>query len=179
MEDNKPILKHGTATPYIAIFNSRGKPIICPKNKMPIGMNVSNWHYEYDEEKEDSAEITVETDNPDLIDHPDLAEQKTIKLQWGYIYDDGTSHSGPTRSVIIRETDTDFGDDGIKIKLKCTDSFAVTKSTPADMEEKVFATWLKQNIQGKFFVEIVDHTTNTQLFIKPVTKNQTNGQEKK
>ena len=179
MEDNEPILKNGTGTPYLAIFNSRGKPIICPKNKMPIGMNVSSWHYEYDEEKEDSAEITIETDNPNLVDHPDLAEKSTIKMQWGYIYDDGTSHCGPVRAVVIRDTDVDFDDNGIKLKLNCTDSFAVTKSTPADMEEKVFATWLKQNVAVNFFIEIVEHTTNTQLHIKPVTKFTTNGQEKK
>jgi len=179
MEDNKPILKDGTGTPYIAIFNSRGKPIIDPKNKIPIGMNVYDWWYEYNEEKEDSAEIALETDNPNLVDHPDLNIQSTINMQWGYIYADGTSHCGPVRTVIIRDTNVEFGTNGTRLVLICTDSFATTKTTPADMEEKAFIMWVKNNIQGKFFVEIIDHTTNTQLYIKPVIKKQPNAQQDK
>ena len=166
MEDSKRILKNGHGTPYLAVFNSRGKPIIDHKNKLPIGMNISSWFYQYDEEKEDTAEFVIETDNPDLVDHPDLREHAGLRLQWGYIYDDGTSISGPIRTVIIKDTEPDFGENGTKLTVNCMDSFGLTKTTPANMEDKAFLVWLKNNVMGKFVTEIIDHTTDSQIYIK-------------
>lgn len=173
MEDSKKILPDGTAMPYFSVFNGKGKPIIDPKNKLPIGMNISNWWYEYNEEEADKAEFTIETDNPDLVDHYDLREKASVILQWGWIYPDGSSVSSPRRIVTIRDTDVDFGDGGTKLTVVCSDNFESTKTMPANMKDKAFWAWVKENVQGKFALEIIDHTTRTELHIKPKEKPKT------
>lgn len=166
MEDNKPILPKGTGTPYLAIFDIKGKPIIDTKSNLPIGMLVTNFTYEYDEEKEDKAEITLECDNPNILDHPSLRIQFPLTLQWGWLYPDGTSKCGPIRKVVIRDHDISFGENGIRVNISCTDAFALTKVSPAQLEERAFNTWVKNNIEGKFFMEVVDYSVNNKVYIK-------------
>ncbi len=40
MEDSKPILVNGNGTPYLAIFDGAGSPIMDEFNGIPIGMEV-------------------------------------------------------------------------------------------------------------------------------------------
>ena len=40
---NQPILYNGTATPYMALFNSGGMPIMNPITGIPLGAYISNW----------------------------------------------------------------------------------------------------------------------------------------
>lgn len=42
MEDSKPILVNGNGTPYLAIFDGAGSPIMDEFNGLPIGMEVEN-----------------------------------------------------------------------------------------------------------------------------------------
>ena len=168
MEDSKPILPGGTGTPYLAIFDSKGKPIIEPKSGLPLGMLVTNFSYEYIEEKEDKAEISIECDNPDIVDHPSLRTQSPLSLQWGWIYPDGTSNNGPIRKVVIRDRDISFGENGIKLEISCTDAFALTKVSPAQLEDRAFRTWVKNNIEGKFYIDVVDYSISNKVYIKQI-----------
>ena len=62
---NQSILYNGTATPYMALFDSGGMPIMNVITGIPLGAYISNWSYKYDEEKENLATITFDTGDPD------------------------------------------------------------------------------------------------------------------
>lgn len=170
MEDSKPILPNGTATPYLAVFDIQGKPIVDPKSKLPIGMLVSSFFYEYSEEKDDKFEINLDCDNPDLIDLPKLGNQMALQLQWGYIYPDGSSNCGPVRKVVIRDSEVSFKDNGVRVTIKGTDAFSLTKTKPADLEDKTFIQWVKNNIEGKYNVEIIDYSYQNKFNAQKVNK---------
>lgn len=163
MEDSKPIIPQGTATPYLGIFDIQGKPIIDTKSQLPIGMLTTSFVYEYNEEKSDTFEITIECDNPDIIDLPSLGNQMPLQLQWGWIYPDGTSNSGPVRKVVIRDSDLTLGSNGIKLTIKGTDAFDLTKNNPSDLEDKTFVQWVKNNISGRYTLEIIDYSKKNQF----------------
>lgn len=166
MEDNR-ILPDGTGAPYLAIFSPTNKPIVDPKSGLPIGILVSSFFYEYSDEKEDKAEIVIETDNPNLLDLPELQRQRALKLQWGWLYPNKSKRIGPLRVVVIVDIDSIYSSQGVRITLKCQDSFSVyAKNTPskAGYENMAFQAWVKDNIQGKFMLEVVDYK------VKPVMK---------
>ena len=114
---NQPILYNGTATPYMALFNSGGMPIMNPITGIPLGAYISNWSYKYDEEKENLATITFDTGDPDTVDIEDLQESSVIYLQWGYIYPDGQFISSPVRSIKVRDLDCVFDSTGTRLSV--------------------------------------------------------------
>lgn len=71
---NNPILYKGTGTPYLAIFDNQGIPVMNPLTGIPLGAYISSWSYVYDEEKENLATITIDTGNPDTVDVEALQE---------------------------------------------------------------------------------------------------------
>lgn len=138
-ESSTPILFNGTATPYLALFDSQGIPIMNPLTGIPIGAYISTWAYKYDEEKENLATITFDTGDPDTVDIESLQEGQTIYLQWGYIYPDGQSISGPIKSIKVRDLDCNFDSTGTHVTLKCIDTVGDLRFHPpyshSDMEE--------------------------------------------
>lgn len=163
MEDSKAIASNGSATPYLAIFDGRSKPIVDPFTGFPIGIYVVNFEYVYDEEDDDTFEITLNCDNPDLIDLPQLGYQMPLLLQWGWIFSDGSSNCGPVRKVVIRDSESNFTESGVRIILKGTDAFALTKTTPANLEDETLVKWIKNNLEGKFQVDLIDYKVQNKI----------------
>lgn len=165
MEDSKPVLKGGSGTPYLSIFNSQGNVIIDPKTNHPIGTYTSDFWYEYNEEKSDTCEITLDCDNPDVLSLPDLKIQSLLLLQWGWIYIDGTAYIGPLRKVVIRDYQSDFNENGTKIVIKCTDLADMLKNKPADYTNKAFGMWVENNLVGRYLYQIVDYEVDKGLVV--------------
>ena len=115
------ILLEGTATPYLAIFNESGMPVMNQITGIPLGAYVSNFSYKYDEENENEATITFGTGDPDIVDQDDLQTDKQIWLQWGYIYSDGTSVCNDPKAVKVKDFNATFDDSGTHSTLKCID----------------------------------------------------------
>lgn len=162
------ILPDGMAMPYVAIFDSGGRAILEPVTQLPLGTFVVNFFYQYKEEKEDECEIVLETNNPNLIDLPALTPNMPLRVQWGYIFSDKTSKSGPVRTVAIRDIDANFSESGVKYTLKCTDPFAITKNVRAELKEQMFSTWVENNLADRFSIEVVDFTREHKMFIKKI-----------
>ena len=154
-QDSAPVLFHGTGAPYLAIFNGQSKPILCQKNKLPIGTFVKGFEYKYVEEGPDVGEIMIETDNPDLLDHPDLQYYSSLWIQWGYIYANKTCLPGPPRKVIIIGMSSEFTDKGTTINLKVADVGILLKTVPSNFYNnlKGLEDFLKDLLQGEFVGE--------------------------
>lgn len=114
-------LRNGTATPYIALFDQAGSPIINPLTGISLGAYVSKFNFVSGDQKEDNLNIIVDTGDPDTVDIPEIQEGKTLLVQWGYIYSDGSSHSSTVHSVEIKQIDVTFDDQGTHITIIAKD----------------------------------------------------------
>lgn len=155
-EDSAPVLFHGMGAPYLGIFNGQSKPIKCPKNNLPVGTFVKGFEYKYTEDGPDVGEIMIETDNPNLLDHPDLQYYSELWLQWGYIFPDGSCLPGPPRKVIIIGNTCEFTERGTTINLKIADVGVMLKTVPSNFygNLKGLEDYLKDLLQGEFVGEV-------------------------
>jgi len=161
-EDSPATLFHGTGTPYLAIFNGAGKPIMCQKNNLPIGTFVKSFEYVYKEDEEDSGELMIETDNPNLLDHEDLQYYSELLLQWGYIFSDTSFLVGNPRKVIIIGNSAEFTSNGTTINIKFADVGILLKTVPANYYNNMggFEDYIKDLLEGEFVGEtkMVDYS---------------------
>lgn len=127
---NRPILHKGTGTPYLAIFDNQGIPVMNPLTGIPLGAYISSWSYLYDEEKENLATLVIDTGNPDTVDVEALQENRDIFLQWGYIFSDGTSVSSQAINIKVRDFDCVFDSTGTHITIKCIDGTNLLRFMP-------------------------------------------------
>lgn len=128
---NPPILHHGTGMPYLALFTAEGMPIMNPITGIPLGAYISNWNYIYDEEKENTSTIVLDTGDPDTVDIKELQENKDIFLQWGYFFSDGSIISGPQINIKVRDFNCIFDSSGTHVTLTCIDGTNHLRFMPA------------------------------------------------
>lgn len=149
-DDSAAVLQDGTGTPYLAVFNNLGEPIVDSSSGLPIGMLMTDFEYNYNEEKSDVGEFTLETDNPDLISHPALDFYMGLMLQWGWIYPNGGFYCSPVRQVVITEHNVDFTETGVKIRIVFSDSSVLLKNQPADYYNSAagFEAYVKDMLKG-------------------------------
>lgn len=148
---NKPILYHGTATPYLALFNEIGMPILESNTGIPIGAYITSFSYKTEESKENLCTILFTTGNPASVDNPAIQENSTIIVQWGYIYPDASSVSSPAIALKIRDVDITFDDQGTKVTLKCVDKTARIRTMPI---------WVPKVDSEQTFKDLMDNGFN-------------------
>ena len=174
-QDSAPVLFHGMGAPYLGIFNGQSKPIKCQKNDLPIGTFVKSFEYKYTEDGPDVGEIMIETDNPDLLDHPDLQYYSELWLQWGYIFPDGSCLPGPPRKVIIIGNTAEFTERGTTINIKFADVGIMLKTVPSNFygNMKGLEGYLKDLLQGEFIgdVSLIDASEVDNKIIPIVTES--------
>lgn len=112
--------KHGFGAAFIMIFNSRDEEITPHK--------VTQFRYVHSEKADDASIIVIESMDPNLPDHPDLQENKKLKLSWGYT----SGKVSGKRSVYIFDVITSFDEQGVRVELKCYDRLAYLKLTSSD-----------------------------------------------
>lgn len=134
--DSNPTLHKGTGTPYLAIFDGGKSAIIDPLNNLPIGVFVTSFQYDYEEGKEDSGRIIIETNNTNLISLKSLQYMMPLFLQWGWIYSDSTSKSGPLKKVLIVGHDVNFTPSGVRIQIDFADCSVLLKNMPPDFTKQ-------------------------------------------
>lgn len=108
-------MRNGIGTPFIKIYN--------PQNE-EIDAKCTEFEYSYSEESDDEATIVFESDEPSLADHPDLQEDKSLTLLWGYLGGKTSSR----RIVYIIDTAINFGDKGVSLTIKATDKASYLKN---------------------------------------------------
>ena len=121
MSEMPSILQHGTATPYLAIFDGQGNPFRHPISGVPLGAYISQFQYKYDEENHNECTITFDCGDPDVVGESAFKENSKIIVQWGYIYSDGSSISCDPVVLYIRDYNVDFDDSGVHSSLICLD----------------------------------------------------------
>lgn len=168
MEDSAPVLLNGNGTPYLAIFDGAESPIMDKLNDLPIGMEVTNFKYKYSEDKGDSGEFTIETNNVDIVDEPSLQYKMPLRLQWGWLFSDGSSKRSPVRLVNISDHKIEFTPDGTKFTIKFKDAKKFLEDEPpayfADQTD--YLKYMQQLAMGKIHIQILDYAQKPGM--KPV-----------
>lgn len=131
MEDSKSILVNGNGTPYLAIFDGTGSPIMDEFNDLPIGMEVENFDYKYTEGKGDKGKFTIITNFVGIVDHPSLQFKMPLLIQWGWIFSDSSFKSGPVRLVNIKNHQVEFTPDGVKFTIEFADAKMFLEAEPS------------------------------------------------
>lgn len=160
-----PILQQGVAQPYLSLFDSEGNPIKNTITGIPLGAYITSWSFAYDEEKENLANITIETGSPDTVDITELQENSTIFLQWGYIYPNGEFISSPVRIIQVRDFNCIFDEDGTHITLVCIDGVSTLRYYPpynfSDLEAYKLSTLLDSGYYQSIGIVIEEFTPKT------------------
>lgn len=115
-------LYNGIATPYIALFEESGEPILNPITGIALGAYMSNFQFKSGDEDDDACVVTVDTGDPDTVDIEGIQENKIINVQWGYIYPDGSSKSSRVHTIEVKQLESVFDDQGTHITIHCKDS---------------------------------------------------------
>lgn len=159
MEDSKPVLLNGNGTPYLAIFDGSENPIMDDLNDIPIGMEVTKFVYKYTEGKGDSGEFTIETNYVNIVDNPSLQYKMPLKLQWGWLFSDGSSKVGPVRIVNISDHKIDFDPEGIKFTIKFKDAKKFLEDAPPNYfaNQIDYLTYVQDLIMGRLPIIILDY----------------------
>lgn len=132
MSDNNQVLKNGTGTPYLAIFDGSKKAIIEPITNMPVGMFVTSFQYDYIEDGPDEGNLIIECGNPDIGDLPQFGYEMPLFLQWGYIFSDKSQFCGPLRKVIIIGCKVTFAEQGVRLEIDFADATVLLKNQPSE-----------------------------------------------
>lgn len=186
--DSDPILYSGTGTPYLAMFDGGKQPILDPVSKLPIGVYTISFEYTYEEGKEDSGKFILLTDNADLISIEQFGYLMPLYLQWGWIYSNSTSKSGPLKKVVIVGHDVHFTPEGTRITIEFSDCSILLKNMPPNFSgqakgfEKYITSVLTGNPVGITFIDHkVTGTVTERVVVKRAVKsgdivgNQSNG----
>lgn len=159
MEDSNPVLLNGNGTPYLAIFNGSGKPIMDLKNNIPIGMEVEDFEYKYTEGKGDKGKFTIQTDWVDIVDVPDLQFKMPIRLQWGWIFSDGSYKFSPLRTLNIKSHSIEFNSEGVKLSIELADAKMFLETSPSVFvaNNHEYLDVFNQLAEGRFPFRVVDY----------------------
>lgn len=159
------ILKFGNATPYLAIFDGKRQPVVDPKSGLPIGMLMTSFDFEFDEDKPNKAEFVLETDNPDLVMHPALDYQMPLRLQWGWIFPDGTADTSKVRSVIVTNHKIKHGRDKIELRVECKDASILLQQQPARVFQQStdYKDWVIGLLNGRVGISLLDYEKKTTI----------------
>ena len=160
MEDSKPILVNGNGTPYLAVFDGAGSPIMDEFNGIPVGMEVENFNYKYTEGKGDKGKFTIVTDFVGIVDHPSLQFKMPLKIQWGWIFSDSSFKSGPVRLVNIKSHQIEFTPEGVKFTIEFADAKMFLEAEPSKFvgNKTEYLEVFKELALGKMPLIVTDYS---------------------
>lgn len=107
-----PINK-GAGSLFVRVFNETGTMVID---------RVTRLSYVHSDSAEDYSAITIETNDLNLPDHPDLQEHKKIIVVWGYLQ--GASRS---QKLYIWDIKATYNTNGLRLELVCYCKLAYLK----------------------------------------------------
>lgn len=119
--------------------------VIISHKGIEVTENVTSFVYEYDQDADDTCEITISTDNRMLADNPAFQEKAILEVTWGYI-----GGKTKTRKVEVADVSATYSETEKLIHIKATDLAKKLKDTPSDkVHEKVTVLDIAKEIVNK------------------------------
>lgn len=133
------ILPDGVGTPYVALFNGSGQPLIDRVSGIPLSVFATSFNFEQKEGETKEVEITLKVPNGSIIDSREIGPYSPIKVKWGWIYPDGTYTYGPLWNLMVTGREISFTPQAVDISLKLSDRTILYKNAPSEFPDN-FAT---------------------------------------
>ena len=131
MEGQSQINPHGYGTPIVGIFSSAGELLLYAVTLQAFmaeaGYYVSQCNIDEDDEDGVQADIIIDTDNPEMIDHPYFSRGAALRIRLGYLTKEGPRF-GPAYHLVLKDFKADYAD-SIKFTLKLVDTISFTEMT--------------------------------------------------
>ena len=129
------ILPDGVGTPYVALFNGSGQPLIDRVSGIPLSVFATSFNFEQKEGETKEVEITLKVPNGSIIDSREIGPYSPIKVKWGWIYPDGTYTYGPLWNLMVTGREISFTPQAVDISLKLSDRTILYKNAPSEFQK--------------------------------------------
>jgi hypothetical protein len=155
MADDRQILKESLGVPYVWIYTRDNSLIRINdgyNNNLLINEFIERFKYKYDEENDDTCEITLGFTKIIQLENPLFKPDTILKVEWGYILPYGKLLKSITRTVAIRDRKTEYTSTKINLTLICSDlpSYLKNIKNNRTSDKDLFSDWLKEVISGEF-----------------------------
>jgi hypothetical protein len=155
MADNNQILPQSFGMPWVWIFDKDDNTIIMDNGnggEVNINQLIKKFSYKYDEENDDTCNITIMVSKPEQLNHPILIEDTKLKAQFGYLLPGGDIVKSVKRTIAIRDIDENYKSDGIELTIKCTDLVSYLRNIKYNQssDKDNFGDWIDEIISDSF-----------------------------
>lgn len=117
----------GYGTPMAWVFDAN-KQILIDENGDILNKYITKFVYHSKEEEDDECTIEFYMPNVKMLDLDYFQQDRILYTQWGYITPYNTAIKSPIRKIAIRDIETEYDENGIRLKLTCTDLVSYLKS---------------------------------------------------
>lgn len=114
-------------TPLAWAFDG-SKQVLLDRGGSPINKYLTKFSYKSKEEDDDECTLEYFFPNDDMFDLPYFHQDVIFHVQWGYILSTGVIIKSPTRKVAVRDVEREYNENGILVKLQCTDIISYLKN---------------------------------------------------
>ena len=159
-------LYSGTGQPYVALFTENLDPLLNTVNGLPLGYYISKFDYQMNHEKENVCNISIDAGITEILDIPEVQEGNVIKMQYGYVFSDGSVKSSKLYTLKIKEVSITLDDKGTHIGLALKDSVSDLRHIDGYMEsgdDKTFIDYLDEGLYVNTGIKIVQFNQGIQV----------------
>lgn len=164
MSDLAQVLENGYGTPRAWIYTPDGE-VLRDYDGQPISKYLVEFEYEYDEESDDTCNMTFRFENLKSFELPYFQQDVILHVKWGYIVNGGKTISSPIRKVAIRDMETDYDPKGLKLTLMCTDLVSYLKNNQTQIVTNFNNPWTEKEVN--FYEKAYDSVLD---FVEEVVK---------
>lgn len=114
-------------TPMVWVFDGK-KEILLDENGDVLNKYITKFVYHSKEEEDEECTIEFYIPEVGMLDLDYFNQDRVLFVQWGYITPYSTAIKSPIRKIAIRDIETQYDSNGIKVTLTCTDITSYLKS---------------------------------------------------
>lgn len=175
MSDNSRVLPDGFGAPYVWIKTTKGEDMKTSDlygNEINLNQLITSFEYKYNEEDDDLCTIKFHMPHMTQMNHPLFREDQQLKVQWGYLRPGGDL-KGPTRTIAVRDIESNYKSDGIEMEIICTDLVSYLRNVRLNRASvsQNFEAWIEEIISGEYIPSI---TIKGKTTILKTDKNKSN-----
>jgi hypothetical protein len=159
MSDYSEVLPDGFGAPYVWLKTVEDKDMVTTDlygNEINLNQLITSFEYKYDEENDDTSTIKFHMPHIEQMNHFLFREDQQLKVQWGYLRPGGNHLKGATRTIAVRDIDSNYKSDGIDIEITCTDLISYLKNARLNRTSSSnnFEDWLREIVSGEYIPSV-------------------------
>ena len=117
----------GYGTPMVWVFDAK-KEVLVDENGDILNKYITKFVYHSKEEEDEECSLEFYMPDVKMLDLDYFHQDRILYVQWGYITPYNTVIKSPIRKIAVRDIETQYDENGIKVTLSCTDLVSYLKS---------------------------------------------------